>query len=326
MTRHAATTPDLERAEQEWWQRHADLEERFCWVQTPRLQKLLRGRYLGVVAGVVGPGDSVLEVGCGTGWFSVLLARRGVADVVGVDFSAAQIDRARAAARRAGVHDRARFEVGDLGDLGDLGHLGDLGDGPGPRFDVVVMHAFLHHLSTEEIHRVLDAATALLADGGRLVVFEPVQARDGGTAAPLCLRLLRRMERAPDTLTQRRVRRVGVAEAEVRRRLAGRGVGTQAPFGPAPKEAPFDPGELEGLLGAHVTIERVVPALGLAHLVAQEMLVAQLSQPRLWAAVLPPAAWLARILDRRLLAVDPAPADVWVFRLYLCSKPAAPPG
>ena len=315
MTRHAVTTPELDRAEQEWWQRNSDLEERFCWVQTPSLQNLLRGRYLREVAGVVQPGDSVLEVGCGTGWFAILLAQQGISNVVGVDFSPAQIARARAAAGRAGVHDRARFEVGGLGDIGR---------GLDRRPDVVVMHAFLHHLSTDEIRRVLAAAAALLAEGGRLVVFEPVGVQDGRPGPPIALRLQRRMERAPMTLHRCRLRPIGTAEAEVRRRLSDRGVGTAAPFGPAPKEAPFEARELEGLLEEHVKIDRCVPGLATAHLVTQEMLMAQLSQPRFWQAALLPAAWLARALDRRLLAIDPAPSTVWVFHLYLCSKPAAP--
>lgn len=47
-------------------------------------------------------GRDVLELGCGAGWWSIALARKG-ARVVGLDFSSARLDQARDRMRRAGV-------------------------------------------------------------------------------------------------------------------------------------------------------------------------------------------------------------------------------
>ena len=65
---------DLDAAENAWWQEYADVEEEYCWVQTPAIQKFLRGSYISRIADSLSPNDVVLELGCGTGWLSVLLA------------------------------------------------------------------------------------------------------------------------------------------------------------------------------------------------------------------------------------------------------------
>ena len=53
-------------------------------------------------------GKRVLDIGCGSGRYSVECARRG-ADVVGLDFAPAMIEMARNAAAEAGVAERCRF-------------------------------------------------------------------------------------------------------------------------------------------------------------------------------------------------------------------------
>src|SRR5690606_37896097 len=54
-------------------------------------------------------GRSFLDIGCGSGVYSIALARRGAARVLGVDFSAPMLDLARSAAAEAGVRDRTEF-------------------------------------------------------------------------------------------------------------------------------------------------------------------------------------------------------------------------
>jgi SAM-dependent methyltransferase len=64
-----------------------------------------------VVAAVsLRPGEHVLDVACGTGGVTLRAARAG-ADVVGVDISADQLDKARRAAAAEGLD--IRFDVGD---------------------------------------------------------------------------------------------------------------------------------------------------------------------------------------------------------------------
>jgi ubiquinone/menaquinone biosynthesis C-methylase UbiE len=57
-------------------------------------------------------GKSVLDVGCGSGRFSLAYAQRGAARSVGVDFAPAMIELAREYARSLGVEDRCDFRVG----------------------------------------------------------------------------------------------------------------------------------------------------------------------------------------------------------------------
>ncbi len=58
-------------------------------------------------------GQRVLDVGCGSGRYSVEFARRG-ARVTGLDMAAAMLDMARAAAAEARVEGRCRFEAGEF--------------------------------------------------------------------------------------------------------------------------------------------------------------------------------------------------------------------
>jgi len=62
-------------------------------------------------------GKYVLDVGCGAGVTPCLLAKRVGCRVVGVDISAAMIERSRERAKREGVADRVEFRVADAQDL-----------------------------------------------------------------------------------------------------------------------------------------------------------------------------------------------------------------
>ncbi|MFB6080164.1 MAG: class I SAM-dependent methyltransferase [Haloferacaceae archaeon] len=79
----------------------------------------------------------VLEIACGTGRFTVMLAERG-ADVVGIDISAAMLAQGRSKARRAGVDDRIEFLRGDAARL----------PFPDDSFDVAFAMRFFHLADT----------------------------------------------------------------------------------------------------------------------------------------------------------------------------------
>src|SRR5713101_9654751 len=59
--------------------------------------------------GVVG--KTILEIGCGTGFFALETLRSGAISCVGVDLSSAAIHEANEFAKESGLQDRARFEV-----------------------------------------------------------------------------------------------------------------------------------------------------------------------------------------------------------------------
>jgi magnesium-protoporphyrin O-methyltransferase len=58
-------------------------------------------------------GKTLLDIGCGTGFFALEALKRGVSSCVGVDLSSAAIHEANEFAKESGLQDRARFEVGD---------------------------------------------------------------------------------------------------------------------------------------------------------------------------------------------------------------------
>jgi SAM-dependent methyltransferase len=109
----------------------------------------------------VGAGSRVLDVGCGVGRWSRLLAARG-ADVLGVDLSPTMIAQARRRAVAEGVADRCRFRVQDVSNL-------DVSE----RFDLVLGVTVLQHiLDPGALRAALAAMAAHLAAGARLILLE----------------------------------------------------------------------------------------------------------------------------------------------------------
>jgi len=109
----------------------------------------------------VAAGTRILDVGCGIGRWSRMLAARG-AHVTGVDLSPTMIAQARHRAASEGVAERCRFSVQDLSQL-------DVGE----QFDVVLGVTVLQHiLNPEALRAAVTAMTAHLAPGGRMVVLE----------------------------------------------------------------------------------------------------------------------------------------------------------
>jgi len=132
-----------------------DTERAWGW-GTPagRERAARRGRMLAAGARL-GPGMRVLEIGCGTGLFTEMLAHSG-ASLVAVDISEDLLEKARAKGLPADrvVFLNKRFEDCDV-------------DGP---FDAVVGSSILHHL---EIEAALAKIHELLKPGGIMTFAEP---------------------------------------------------------------------------------------------------------------------------------------------------------
>ncbi len=108
-----------------------------------------------IVRTVVPSGKRILDVGCGTGRLTRLLAQEAE-EIVGVDISPRMVEQALVLSPA-----NARFRVLSLFDLATE-----------EQFDAVVACYVLHHLDIREAVRVL---SGVLAPGGTLVIIEPIK-------------------------------------------------------------------------------------------------------------------------------------------------------
>ncbi len=122
-----------------------------------------------LAAAAVGPGDMVIDLGCGNGQISVPLAKQG-AEVLGVDVSPAMADQLRAEARRQGLStlDAIALPVEKL-------------DLPPASADLIVSSYALHHLRDPDKARLVAAALTWLRPGGRLLIADMMLGRGGSS-------------------------------------------------------------------------------------------------------------------------------------------------
>ncbi len=128
---------------------HRDIWQR--WLEIETIRQYLK------------PGDRMLDVGCGAGYTTRLVADC-VREAVGMDYSEAMIERARAA---AGSASRLRFESGDVLALGP--------DRFGA-FDVVLSSRCLINLASwEDQLRAIRNIASVLEPGGRFLFLEGIE-------------------------------------------------------------------------------------------------------------------------------------------------------
>lgn len=144
------------------------------------------------------PGDRVLDIGCGTGTFVVLIKRLYPSvDVAGLDPDPKALGRARRKAERAGVP--IRFDQGSADAL----------PYPDAAFDRVFSSMMFHHLPAEVKDGALQEARRVLKPSGRLEFLDFAGHEPGGHGILAHLfhahallrenadaRILERMERA----------------------------------------------------------------------------------------------------------------------------------
>nr|WP_303648699.1 methyltransferase domain-containing protein [Haloarchaeobius litoreus] len=123
---------------QEWYQT-AEVAEEYEEKRFSGGGRLIDRREKRAVLEAIGPvdGKDVLEIACGTGRFTVMLAERG-ADIVGLDISAEMLQQGRKKAHAAGVADHLEFMRGDAARL----------PFPDDHFDAVMAMRFFHLADT----------------------------------------------------------------------------------------------------------------------------------------------------------------------------------
>jgi ubiquinone/menaquinone biosynthesis C-methylase UbiE len=114
-------------------------------------------------------GESVLDVGCGTGTLAIAAKRRvgSSGSVYGIDASPAMIARATRKAKKAGAD--VTFENG----------LAESLPFPDGRFDVVLSTVMLHHLPRKTREQGVREMGRVLKPGGRLLAVDFAGARNG---------------------------------------------------------------------------------------------------------------------------------------------------
>ncbi|QSG11073.1 SAM-dependent methyltransferase [Halapricum desulfuricans] len=145
---YAEDNPDTVKG-QEWYQAD-DIAEEYEEKRFSRGGRLIDRREKQAVLDAIGPVEDseILEIACGTGRFTVMLAERG-ADIVGLDISGPMLKQGREKARAAGVADHLEFMRGDAGRL----------PFPDDHFDAVIAMRFFHLADTpaaflQEMRRV----------------------------------------------------------------------------------------------------------------------------------------------------------------------------
>jgi ubiquinone/menaquinone biosynthesis C-methylase UbiE len=118
------------------------------------------------------PGESVLDIGCGTGTLAIIAKRRvGDSAVVGIDASPEMVARARRKAARAKAD--VTFDVALAQSL----------PFPDARFDVVLSTVMLHHLPQAARQEAVREARRVLKPGGRLLAVDFVKSSGRGLLA-----------------------------------------------------------------------------------------------------------------------------------------------
>jgi SAM-dependent methyltransferase len=125
-----------------------------------------------IAEGYARAGIHILEIGCGTGTLTAMMAAKG-ATVTGIDASFAMLAEAEKKVARKEFKDNVTLEQMDVSLIGDRFQEGS--------FDLIVATLVFSELSPGLQRYVLDASKNLLAPGGKLLVADEVAPQPAAT-------------------------------------------------------------------------------------------------------------------------------------------------
>lgn len=159
--RIAKSEPELDRQENDWWNKNADLIEQ-VWAHNYEIQRAIRLPYLKKAKEFLSQGNTdtvVWEVGCGSGWVCRLIADEHFR-ILGTDFSESQINLAENLAKKFSKDAFCKYLVTDAST-------------EVKGYNSILIQAILHHLSVEELDRFFKLFEKQ-KKGMRVFMYEPV--------------------------------------------------------------------------------------------------------------------------------------------------------
>lgn len=305
--RRRETTEELDRAELLWWKKYGEIEDLYCWVQTPLVRAIIRKNYIKEINAKIPPGATVLDYGCGTGWLSRYLAKSRAKKIIGYDTSIEQVKSAREHINNTNTE--IVFKCGGIKELSE----------DRESYDAAILHGVLHHLTRTEIDYLLDTIQKKVRPAhGKIFVYEPLIYRNPvlPKKTQRMLEIIDLISSIPNRGVSRGFRKISAREYRSRLLIEERDrVGTD--IGVSPKECVFEPKELEGILSSHFEIKQSTKCSFCAHTVAQQYLLMSISYPVLANTLMVPALVVARYLERKVLKCGNVPKR-WIFELFEC--------
>lgn len=234
----------IDESEREWWNMNAPTVEKI-WAQNIDFQKSIRLPYLSRMRGFFLKGAKnlpirILEIGCGTGWVCRLIAGKDI-HIIGTDFSEGQLAIARSMAQKLNKAEFCTYELADASTFQK-------------EVDGVVIHALLHHLSSEELNKFFDEFSQL-PKGTRVFLYEPVFFQKQSGKPSFRDKVINKLIYKLKNYALNKAKQVGSEDVELSSAMNKITLDAEKNgWYISPKEVPFAEGELESYLGPHFQI------------------------------------------------------------------------
>jgi 2-polyprenyl-3-methyl-5-hydroxy-6-metoxy-1,4-benzoquinol methylase len=156
---------EMDNLEHIWWDSNGNLVEK-VWVFSEDVNVRYRQQYVKRAINFFSKNrgkNKILDLGCGSGWFGRMIADNDL-EYHGMDFSATQIEIANNFKEKASNKINLNYYC-----LNDFKKLKNIDSITG-----VVIHAFLHHLYWEELHKLFNELVEVLPNGCKFFITEPI--------------------------------------------------------------------------------------------------------------------------------------------------------